>query len=850
MRTRTSLPRVFALATSTTLALVAACGGEGDLTPAPVRTYPTGPVELRVDTDGITHVYGATDADAMFGAGYAMARDRLFQMEINRRRAQGRMSELFGAARRKDDEGARAFDFARLGAADVARARRERPEDAALLDAWCAGVNRRIAEVRAGTAPRPYGLGTGPEELDFVPDDWTPEHTAAVGKTLGFGMSSSLDAEILATALLRLAPEFVARYPLVLPAFDAFPLALPKALPPARALPPWVAPAPGPGLDGLRVPLRALADPYASNNWAVAGDRTDDGRPLLAGDPHQGLSSPARLWPVHMSSVAGGGAFDVVGFAFAGTPGVQLGHNGRVGWTATTNFADVMDMWGVDTNDDETAVFFGGATYPIVRREETLCVRRPGGRYGECDPESITLRDVPGHGILLPKSVLPILPALLTDADEILFAWTGFDATLEASAYLAMDRATSLDAWEQAVDLLSVGAQNFVAADAKSIAYRVSARVPDRGTPGSHPMPWRILPGDDARTLWTRGDLSRDRLPRQRDPASGFLATANTDPFGFTADGDVENDPFYYGAFYANGMRLFRIQQALGERLATGKKVSRADMEELQRDVKSPMADVLVPRLTQAAAAVKTDPGLAQWSGRADLMTLAGRLAAWDRRLDRSSGDAVAFTALMWFAAKRAVETRMPGLLVEAIAEKSPPYLVGVLRNIVDGRIDAAADFLPEGVNGLLLHALDDTAAWLMARFGTLDTTHFALGDVLAAEFPTPFGGRLDVGRSPIGGGVDTIDVAPAPFFQRTDGALAARHDLTCVEMALYRMVIGFDDDGVPRATYDLARGASEQPDDRHFGDLHARWLDAQHTTLHFRRAEVEAATESTVVLR
>ena len=799
-------------------------------------------VEIRVDSLGISHVYATSDEGAMFGAGYAMARDRLFQMELNRRRAQGRSAELFGKTKLKDDLGGRAFRFMSLGAADVARMRRERPKDASLLDAWARGINHRLAEIREGRAPRPYGLGPG--EFNFVPEDWTAEDGASVGKLLGFGLSSTLDSEVLATAVLALSPDFAAKVPLSLPAFDAYPLpvATSKSIP---AAPSSLRSLLGkPNRETAIGPLSVYGDGQGSNNWAVAADRTDNGRPYLAGDPHQGLGSPIRLWPFHMT----GTTLDVIGFAFAGTPSVELGHNAHVGWTATTAFADVMDLIGVNLNDEETAVVVGGKQLPITVRDEVLRVRNVDGTLSE---QTITFRDVPGHGVLLPPDLLPIPSIFLTKAREILFLWTGFAPTLEGSAYLDMDRARSVDEWEKAVDVIEVGAQNFIAADRTDISYRVHGRLPDRGPPGKSPMPWRLLPGTSEDVLWTRGDIPAARLPHARAPMSGFLATANTDPFGFTADGNVENDPFYYGAFFANGMRLEAIQRSLTALLASGKKVTRADMEALQRDQHSVMADAVIPKLIEAWKNVETDPALAKWKGDAELAVLVERLTAWDRRMDPASGDALVALGVEWFAAKAVTQKGLGKLLFEAIAEKSPPFIMGVLRNVLDKRFAASEALIPPGGrDALLLSALDETRAWLTARLKTSDPSKFALKDLLAAEFPTPFAQRLDVGRTPIGGSFDTINVAPAAFFEMKGESFVPRNQLACAEMAMYRMVIGFDDDGTPRATFDFARGTREDPSDPHFGDRQGEWANAAHIPLYFRRADVEAHTEQILVLK
>lgn len=822
------------------------CADEADQPlDAPV-SVPAAPVRLVTDTSGVTHVYARSDADAFYGAGYAMARDRLFQMEVNRRRAQGRMAELFGQKRKKDDIGARSFHFSRLGEQDYERLRRERPGDADLLDAWARGINARIDEIRSGAAPRPYGLGPG--EYDFVPEPWRPSDGAAIGKLLAFGLSTSFESELLATAVYKLAPDFAARVPILQPAYDEYVMAPGKTADPATVSPPKIPQgAPQPGGPGPSFSsFSGLFGQHAtSNNWAITGARSANGKPLLAGDPHQALTSPARLWPIHISSAEGGGSLDVAGFAFAGTPGVQLGHNARVGWTATTNFADAMDMWDVTRTDDDSAILLGDKTVPLVRRTETIRVRREGGRVGENDEETIVVEEAPGYGVLLPGDILPVPPALLIGGDAILFQWTGFAPTVEFSAYLAMDRARDVGEYEAAVNLIEVGAQNFVAADAAHVLHHVHARIPDRGKPSDHPMPWRILPGSDGRTLWTDKNLRPDQFPHIADPPTGYVATGNTDPWGFTADGNVENDPFYYGAFFATGFRPYRIRNAIEERFAAKGKLDRGDMEEIQRDVVSPMAETLVPRLASAVEQIGKIPELDAYKTRDDLKALAGKLAAWDRRFSLDSGEALLFLGLEWFAAKR-LFSGDASLLFGPIAEESPPFFLGMLRNTIERRYAGADALLPPGgQDALLLASLADSAAWLAEVFGSADPSAYSLGKLHAAEFPSAYGNKLDIGRFPIPGGPDTINVSPAPFFK--DGKPLPA--FACTEMALYRMAISFGDDNTPEATFDLAMGSSEDPSSPYFLNLQPDWASALHRPFLFRKAAVEAARAAEVTL-
>ncbi|HLH28956.1 MAG TPA: penicillin acylase family protein, partial [Acidimicrobiales bacterium] len=335
---RNRLPPFAAALVPLAAALLPLAGCGGPVAPA----WPHAPVQLVVDGLGITHVLAGSDADAFYGSGYAMARDRLFQMEYNRRRARGTLAELFGKALLASDEQARVVGFARLGVADMQRMRAESPDDAQLFDAWAAGINARLAELRAGKAPpEPTFAKAG---WTFVPDDWTAEDGAAVGKLLAFGLSNTLQNDLLATLAMNTAAAVVKDLPLTMPAYDTFIVPWPaKGGGPNPMSLPVTDGSEGPAQGGgSREPVHAppvgawglFGDVYASNNWAVDGAHSANGRPLLAGDPHQNLTSPVNFWPVHLDSTDGGGTLDVVGFAFVGTPTVELGHNAHVAWTA------------------------------------------------------------------------------------------------------------------------------------------------------------------------------------------------------------------------------------------------------------------------------------------------------------------------------------------------------------------------------------------------------------------------------------------------------------------------------------------------------------------------------------
>lgn len=840
----TDLPRpTLPFAAIVLLAALAACSADGEpVDLGPLDEFPglTEPAEIAIDDRGIPHIYGATDLDVMFAAGYQMATDRMFQMDLVRRRALGRQAEVLGPDLVAQDEVSRLFDFRRWGTANTERVREEDPDRYRMLVAWVAGVNRRIDEVREGSAPVPYGFGAS--ELDYLPEPWTvPEH-GAVAKMLFFGNSNSLERELLATILQRNFADTWEIVEIARPAFatatmpeeerppasEGRELRQPAARrPPIGATPAELAAA----FTELRAAMRHLPR-TGSNNWAIDGRHTDNGRPFIAGDPHQPLQSPSLMYAQHLSSAHASGTLDVVGWSFAGAAGIHLGHNRDLQWTATTNFADVMDIWEIPI--DGAVARLGGEPLDVVERIEEIAVA------GEAT-QSYVVREIPDHGVLLPDDLIPIPVA--GAGNVLLLGWTGFAATSEEQCFFAMAAATDLDEYDEAAALMQVGGFNFVAADRDGITYRVAIDVPDRGPPAARQMPFTVIDGTDPATAWT-SMLPTDRLPHSRGGARGFIATANNDPWGFTFDGDVGNDPWYYGYFYASGDRAHRLESEISRLIDAGA-ISREQMHALQTDTHSSMADRIVPVLDDAWSAAPGDPALAELAADPDLATLVELIGTtWDRRMERDSPGALAFHAWMMFLTDEAVGDEL-ALLLPTILEEETPFAIKFPVLAVTGDYPRADELLQGGRNAVVLQALVRTADFLRERYGSVDPAGYRWGDVHGTRFDNPFGGMLDGGWVPTDGGEDTVNVSSSLFFDGT--RVAERFDST--QGAIFRVVTGFRDDGTPEAWANFPRGNSADPASAHFGDTLDAWVEDRYEPVPFVRNEVDAATMSTRML-
>lgn len=792
-------------------------------------------VEIVRDDDGFPHIYGASDADVFYGSGYAQASDRLFQMELVRRQLYGRRAEVLGEKYADDDAFIRRLSITPWGQADAADVKKSDPERARLVEAWVAGVNARIAEVRAGDAPTPQGF----TELGFEPEPWTFEDPFVISKGIVFQNGNQLEFDLLASLLYAYSPELVDALPFYSPLVDEYiegtaegapylPPGTASVTPPAPSPIPAARPLPEGGSEKLREMLRRLAPyrPGASNNWAVAPALTESGRSLLCGDPHQPLRSPSLFWVQHMSSQDAGGTLDVIGWSFVGTPGVSIGHNRRVAWTATTNYPDVTDLWDVLVVEDRATI--GGVEVPIVSHEETIPVK-------DGEPVTITVEEIPGYGVLLPSDIVPV--PLVDVGHRLLFNWTGYQVTREAQGFFGFDQAQDLDAFEASVDTMALASFNFVAATSDAISYRSSPIVPDRGDPAAHAA-YRLLDGADPTTLWTGEYLPLEQMPHAR--SDRFLVTANNDPFGFTSNGRFDDDPYYFGAYFDPGTRAGRIHQRLEELIAAGGKISITEMQALQQDTTTLLAPEVLAALDEAWAALPSDDALAEFRDRPELASLKATLGAWDQRMQRDGKGALVFEALVNLYIKRVVADDMP-LFFGPVADSSPTYAIKF--GLIASR-DPEAKLMAEGRNYLVLAALSDTAKLFEERFGGVDAD-VVWSDFHATRFRSESLPIFDGGEVSTHGAEGTVNVSEAKFFDGTD--VVERH--VSGSGPIYRMVATFDEDGTPRAYFTMPRGNSGEPGDPHWNDLTADWVDGSYRPLRFRRDEVLAAARETVTL-
>lgn len=556
------------------------------------------------DEQGVPQVYADTADDLFFAQGFVQAQDRFYEMDVRRHVTAGRLAELLGEDALESDRLIRTMGWRRVAEKELSLLS---PETTGYLEAFSAGVNAYLERHDPTEMSLEYGV-LALNGLDYVPEEWTPVDSLAWLKAMAWDLRSNMGDEIdraLASGHLDPASidELYPPYP-----YDRHrPIVEQGAVvdgvyePEARqggsrkpARPPY-SPEVLAALADLRAATDAMpellgqGDGVGSNAWVVSGDRTDTGLPILANDPHLGISVPGVWYQMglHCTEVTEECPFDVTGFTFAGFPGVVIGHNQDIAWGFTNLGPDVVDLY-LEKVGNKTYEY-DGADLPLKMRDETIEV------LGRDEPYTFTVRST-RHGPLLSdvSAQLSTVGANSPVEEEqapdrgngyaVALAWTALEPRPTADAVFGINRARGWDEFRAAASKFAAPSQNMVYADREGhIGYQAPGLIPIRksGNTGHYPAEgW--LPSND----WTGRWVPFEALPTVLDPDDGYVATANQAVTG-------EDYPYFLGDSWSYGYRSQRIVDLI----EASERLSVADMERIQLDERNGLAAVLVPRL-------------------------------------------------------------------------------------------------------------------------------------------------------------------------------------------------------------------------------------------------------------
>jgi penicillin amidase len=760
--------------------------------------------EILVDRWGVSHIYAANTYDAFVLQGYAAARDRLWQMDLWRKRGLGEMAQDFGPAWVEHDRMARAV----LYRGDMYREWLAYGSDAKkVAESFVAGVNAFVAQVEAD--PRLL-----PEEfrlLGYKPSRWNAEDTVRIrhhGLTLNF--TSEVDrAAALCAGAAGVKADWLRReldppvVPKVAEGLD------PCGLPVAELKRIYTLATDSPRFTRSNTKLAAIepggqtadADTlasYGSNNWVIAASLTATGRPILANDPHRSHGAPSLRYVTHISAPG----MDVIGAGEPFLPGISIGHNGTIAFGLTRFYMDQEDLYVYETNPAAADEYrYRGRWEPMTIVTETIRVK------GEAAPRTVTNKFT-RHG-----------PVLVSDpAKQRAYALRA--AWLEpgmAPYFGSMDymRARNWEQFQAAMNRWGAPGENQVYADTSgNIGWIPGGLTPIRPNwDGLTPVP------GDGRYEWS-GYRNGDELPWELNPQRGYVVTANENNI-------PPQHPAYgkgVGYEWSDAARARRLKGIFAEAAGKQHKFTLEDSQRMQTDVVATPAQRYLALLKPLQG---TDP----------TTTEALRLLqAWDGGM-RPDSSAAALYEVWSSGALRTAVLRTTLADRASLAGAGDNERVLLLMEKPQGWMsDAQRD-------ELLLTTLASAMQKLRGDLGA-DPAKWSWGALHHALFRHPLEGvvaadeakRLSVGEWPIGGSAHT---PMATSYRPSDYALTAG--------ASFRMVLDVGNwDG---SRFINTPGQSGDPSSPHYRDLAPIWVSGAYVPLLYSRAAVQAATQKRMVL-
>jgi penicillin amidase len=755
------------------------------------------PVEIVRDRWGVNHIYAQSEADLFFAQGYAAAHDRLFQLEIWRRQATGTVAEILGPRALKRDIGSRLHMF--RGNLDT-ELNHYHPRGKAIVEAFVRGVNAYIAETERNPTRLPFEFGA----LGITPGMWTPAIVVSRHGALAANVTDEVNyARALKTATVRQLRELL-YFQGGEPIFTLDSAIDPKIFPDNvlelySAFRGVLTFEPG----DVRADVRAgpAANPAAaengfnprdigSNNWVVAGSKTQSTYPMLANDPHRAISAPSLRYMVHL--VAPG--WNVIGAGEPAIPGVSIGHNEHGAWGLTIFGNDAEDLYVYDTNPANANEYrYQNRWEPMRIVTETIAVKG-------ATPERVELKYT-RHG-----------PVLFEDrtnrkAYALRAAWLE-PGGAPYLASLRMDQATTWAEFRTASTYNNMPAENMVWADRKGSIGWQAAGIQPRRTNWSGLLP---VPGD-GRYEWN-GFLPIDQLPSEANPARGFIGTANNYL--------MPNDYPHRDGVHFQWTDPFRSSRVT-EILASGWLFSVAEMARMQNDELSIPARSLVPLVRDislpSGSAARARDLLRDWNFVLDKDSVpAGIYAMWQRRVIANTRQRLTPDAL---------RARANDITVKRIIDAlhAPDMRFG--------------ERPTEARDALLALSLDEAVAELTKRFG-LDPANWKYGQSgfhhalirhpMSDAVNAATRAKLEVGPLPRGGDGLTINATGNADNQTSGGS--------------FKIIVDTED--WDNSVAINTPGQSGNPDDPHYRDLFELWARGKYFTLAYSKSKVSAVTES-----
>ena len=674
-------------------------------------------VEIYRDGNGVAFINSQSELDAYFALGYVHAQERLFQMDINRRAGEGRLSEILGSKTLFFDK-----MFKTIGLKKLAEINFKNYDELtkSILIAYSNGVNEFIKN-----SPEKFTIEF--DILNYKPDKWKPEHSIILTKLMAWELNISWWSDLALTHLIqKLGEEKVKE---IMPNFDENgPTIIPKGLNNYSSIP----------VDLIKTDrefrklIGAVGTHIGSNNWVVNGDRSQSGKPIIANDPHLGFTTPAKWYVASIKSPN----MQIDGFTIPGIPGIVIGKNKNISWVLTNVMADDSDFYIEKLDSTRNNYFFNGEWRPLEIISDTIVVKDSSDVIFEIrkNHRGPIISDIHTYNKFFPNEE--------QKKADLSMRWSALDFSNELQAFYKINHASNWREFSEALEIFHSPGQNFVYADIDgNIGYTAGVKLPNRKTNS----PSFVYDGTNDINDWD-GYIPFSENPKLFNPKSGYIASANNKT--------LEDYPYHISNLWEPKSRITRITELLESKEKHGV----TDFKNYQMDFYSHFAKDITPFILNAFEGYQIND--------VNIKTAISLLKQWNFMLDANSQVPTIYAAFFQFLLKNIFEDEMGDkLLKEYVFLANIPYRV--VPKLLDENKSAWFDYIStdeiESRDVIIRNSFISAIEYLEQEFGN-EIKSWQWGKVHKVTFNHFFHGGsslldeiLDIGPFSIGGDGTTI---------------------------------------------------------------------------------------------
>jgi penicillin amidase len=778
-------------------------------------------VKIYFDDFGVPHIISQNQDDAYFTQGYLHAQDRLWQMDLTRRVAEGRLSEVFGSQVIEFDKlfrtiGIHRFSYSWYNSIS--------PESKQILTSYTQGVNKFI-ETHYDNLPVEF------DALNYRPEPWKAEQSLMLARMMGWDLNIAwytdyVMGEVLSktgiekTSLIFPDTNITLYTKPVIEPIDSTEENEENETPKKKRIRNETGSLENENAAYLnqvsflgrsffesnqnyREFLGINGSHTGSNSWVVSGSRSFTGKPILANDPHLALQAPSRWYEMYIK----GGKLDVRGMTFPGIPGVVIGSNKTISWGLTNLMNDDNDFIILkrDSADNRKYIYNNQATSLDSIKEKIYIkdsVETDFIIYTTKIGPVISDLKMRGFADMTENPDDPYRDKLMT------FRWTGFEQSDEVNCFYGINTASNWDEFKASLKDFSVPAQNFIYSDIYgNIGYRAGGKIPIRKTNTEFSY---IFPGEDE-IDWT-GYIDFDKLPELYNPPEGYIITANTDPYSWMKD---SKDKFYISYLWEPSSRFNSIKQFIDGRTL----FDLEDFKLLQNSYESPYAKGLLKDFF-------TDTQTGSLNYDTETLAAIEKLKNWNSDIVKNEAASVIYNTYIVYLIKNIFEDELgEHIFNDFISIQNLPYrsLERIMNQPESEWFDNLTTTTQEKRPDIVKKSIIQAVEFLKNKFPGKDVNSWNWGSVHNVKFRHPLGfvealdKTFNIGPYDVGGDQTSVNNTEYRFSD-----VIEKGNFDVVVGASMRMITSMAD--IERPLTINSTGQSGQPVSTHYSDQARMW--------------------------